>query len=125
MDKIQRPRGLVRYASLNSIERGEPFSFTARMAGYLGVLGAPVALLSFPVFTRSEVETILLRAPGSLFQMTGRGRIENLYLLKIINKTSRDIPLQLRLDDPVGDLRVMGAGYLIVPKEKLAQTSVL
>ena len=38
MDKIGRPRGLIRYASLNSIERGEPFRITPRMVGYAAVL---------------------------------------------------------------------------------------
>ncbi|MBI2949880.1 MAG: cytochrome c oxidase accessory protein CcoG [Verrucomicrobia bacterium] len=125
MDRIKRPRGLVRYGSLNSIERGEHFKFTPRMGGYLGVLGALAALLALLIFTRSDVETTFLRAPGALFQTTESGRIENLYILKVINKTSRDIPVQLKLENLAGDLRVMGVSELVVPKEKLAQTSVL
>lgn len=125
MDKIRRPRGLIRYASLNSIERGERFKFTPRLGGYLLVLCALGLVLAVLVLTRSDVETTLLRAPGALFQTTERGRIENLYTLKIINKTSRDIPVQLKLENLPGELRVMGFGGLIVPKEKLAQTSVL
>ncbi len=38
MDKIGSPRGLIRYASLNGIERREPLRFTPRLAGYCVVM---------------------------------------------------------------------------------------
>src|SRR5262249_8380712 len=125
MEKVGRPRGLIRFASLNGIERGERQHFTARMKLYAGILVALIGLFLFLIFTRAEVETTLLRAPGALFQQTPEGRIENLYTIKVINKTSRDLPVELKLDTPGGTLRLMGARPLIVPKANLAQTSVL
>ncbi len=125
MDKIQRPRGLIRYASLNSIERGEKFRITGRIIGYGVVLGALISLFVFLVFTRSIVETTLLRAPGALFQQTAEGKIENLYTLKLVNKTSRDIPVELKLENIQGKLTLMDGRKMIVPKEQLAATSVL
>jgi cytochrome c oxidase accessory protein FixG len=125
MDKIRRPRGLIRLASLNNIERGERQRFTARMKLYAGILAALVALFFFLVFTRAEVETTLLRAPGTLFQQAAEGRIQNLYTVKIINKSSRNLPVELKLENLAGTVRLMGAGPFIVPKANLAQTSVL
>lgn len=125
MDKTGRPRGLIRFASLNNIERGEPQRFTARMKLYATVFGALIALFLFLAFTRAEVETTLLRAPGALFQAAPGGGIQNLYTLKIINKTSRDLPVELKLEGLAGLVRVMGATPFVVPKTNLAQTSVL
>lgn len=125
MDKIGRPRGLIRYASLNSIEKGEKFRFTGRMGWYSVILLALAALLSFLVFTRSEVETTLLRAPGGLFQHTADGRLQNLYTMKVVNKTSRDISLQFRVENSPVEIQVMGSKHFTVPREQLAQTSVL
>ena len=125
MDKVGRPRGLIRYASLNSVERGEQFQVTPRMIGYAVVLCLLVAVLGFLVFTRSSVQTILLRAPGALFQTTADGDIENIYTLKLVNKTSRDIPVELKIENINGKLTVMGGRVLVVPSEQLAQTSVL
>jgi len=71
------------------------------------------------------VDTTLLRAPGALFQQTAEGRIQNLYTIKVINKTSRDLPVELKLENVPGTVRLMGAGLFIVPKANLAQTSVL
>lgn len=127
MDKVGQPRGLIRYASLNSIERGEPFRITTRMILYSGVLVALTAILFYLVFTRADVQTTLLRAPGALFQQTQDGQISNLYVLKLVNKTSRDVPIRLRLVTPSsGKIMVMGGSdEVLVPKQDLAQTSVL
>ena len=62
---------------------------------------------------------------GALYQTTADGRIENIYTVKLINKTSQDLPVELRLENLPGDLRVMGDPAIVVPKEQLAQTSIL
>ena len=85
---------------------------------------ALIALWTVMVFTRSDVEATFLRAPGSLFQEMPDGRFSNLYTVKVVNKTTRDIPVQLRLERTPGTLQVMG-GDIVVPREKLAETSVL
>jgi cytochrome c oxidase accessory protein FixG len=125
MDRIGRPRGLIRYASLNSIERGDRFRLTPRMIGYAVVLVVLAGVLAVLVFTRPSVEATLLRAPGSLFQTAANGSIENIYTLKLINKTSRDVPVRLKLENVPGNLEVMGDKNLVVPREQLLTTSLL
>jgi cytochrome c oxidase accessory protein FixG len=124
MDKVGRPRGLIRYASLNGVERREPLRFTPRLRAYAGVLLALIALWCVLVFTRSDVEATLLRAQGALFQQMPDGHFSNLYTVKVVNKTSRPVPIELKLESPAGDLQVMGKS-IVVPAERLAQTSVL
>jgi cytochrome c oxidase accessory protein FixG len=124
MTRIGRPRGLIRYASLNGIERGEPLRVTPRLVGYTVLLVVLGGLLGFLVFTRSDVQTTLLRAPGTLFQQMPDGHYSNLYTVRVLNKTSRQIPIQLKLESPPGDLEVMGS-ELVVPPEQHAETSVL
>jgi cytochrome c oxidase accessory protein FixG len=125
MDKVGSPRGLIRYASLNSIEKGEPFRITPRMKLYAFVLSGLIALFLTLVFTRSSVEAMFLRAPGTLFMQAVDGKIENLYTLKLVNKTMRDLSVELKLENPPGTLQVMGEEHLVVPGGKLLQTSVL
>lgn len=126
MEKINKPPGLIRYASLNSIETGARFKFTARMGWYTAVLLALATLLGVLVFTRSAVETTLLRAPGALFQQTVDGKISNLYTVKVVNKSTHDIAITMKLENTPGTLRMMGAGdRLLIPKESLGQTSIL
>lgn len=124
MDRIGRPRGLVRYASLNGIERGEPLRVTPRLIGYTVVLLGLIGLFFFLLFTRSDVQTTLLRAPGGLYQTLPDGRISNLYILKLVNKTHRELSVDLRLDGLEGTVRVMGPP-LVVPAGRGIEASVL
>lgn len=125
MDKVGRPRGLIRFASFNNIEHGVKQRFTARMGLYLAVLLVLASVLGILVFTRTDVETILLRAPGALYQQMEDGRVENLYTLKVVNKTAREIPLEFRLENMPGQVSIMGAQNFKVEKDGLAQTSML
>lgn len=125
MDKIQRPRGLIRYASLNGIERGEPLRITPRLIAYSVILAALISLFLYLLFTRTEVQSTLLRArSNSLFQQMPDGKISNLYLLKVVNKTHHTVPVTLRLETPEGSIRVLGRD-LNVPAEQLIEASVL
>ena len=125
MDKVGRPRGLIRYGSLNTIERGERFRFTPRMAMYLAALTVLAIVLGLLVFTRPDVETILLRAPGALYQKLEDGRIRNLYTVKVLNKTARDMRIEFKIENLPGEVSVMGAPEFRVTKDNLAQTSLL
>jgi cytochrome c oxidase accessory protein FixG len=124
MDRIGRPRGLIRFASLNGIEKNEPIRFTPRILGYCAILALLGLGLLTLLLTRSEVDVTLLRAPGGLFQQTPAGKISNLYLLKIINKTHHDKIVELKLDNIDGTLTVLG-GELNLPAEKQTEASVL
>jgi cytochrome c oxidase accessory protein FixG len=123
--QMEWPRGLIRYASLNGIERGEKLRLTPRLAAYAVVLCGLTTLLAVLVFTRSEVEATLLRAPGSMFQTMPDGHISNLYTIRVVNKTSREMSVELRLESPAGDLTVMGQGSLAVAPQKAAENSIL
>jgi cytochrome c oxidase accessory protein FixG len=117
--------GLIRYASLQGIERGEKLRLTPRLMGYSVILLVLATVLGLMLCLRSDVEATLLRAPGSLFQQMPDGHYSNLYTLRVINKTSREIPVELRLEDPSGSLTVMGQGNIVVPPQKLSENTLL
>lgn len=108
MDKVDRPRGLIRYDSLNGIRTGAKTLFTKRVYAYSAVLIVLVLVQVFLFSTREEVETLLLRTPGMLFQETEDGDISNLYNYQIINKTSAEKPIDLRLKNIDGEIRFVG-----------------
>jgi len=124
MTKVGSPRGLIRYTSLNGIERGEPLRVTPRLIGYSVVLAVLVSTLAVMIFTRADFEATLLRAPGSLFQKMEDGHYSNLYTIRVVNKTSRELPVELHLENAPGHVLVMG-GKLLVPPQKLIENSIL
>ncbi|MEI6394314.1 MAG: cytochrome c oxidase accessory protein CcoG [Verrucomicrobiota bacterium] len=124
MTKIGRPRGLIRYASLDGIERHERLRVTPRLVGYAVLLAALTSLWVFLVFTRADVGATLLRAQGALFQQMPDGHFSNLYTIRVVNKTSHAIPIQLKLENLPGNIQVMDK-EIVVPAQKQTETSVL
>jgi cytochrome c oxidase accessory protein FixG len=99
MIKIGKPTGLIRYASINSITNGVVKLFTPRVMGYSLVLIAVVGLLSFALATRTDVETTVLKVPGTLYQ-TEPGFVTNLYNVEFVNKTFDDLEVTIKVESP-------------------------
>jgi len=125
MDRVGFPRGLIRYASESNIQRGEKLRFTPRLVIYTVVLCLLTGLLGFLLLSRSPVEANILRTPGTLYQAMPNGDISNLYLMKMFNKTNRDVPVSLRLETPPGGTVTVAGGDLLVPGEKMVQSAVV
>ncbi|MCY7352420.1 MAG: cytochrome c oxidase accessory protein CcoG [Cytophagaceae bacterium] len=100
MDKINRPRGLIRIDSQQGIEQGKPFRFTARIRAYSGALVVLLGVMGFLLISRPVLDVTVLRAPGQLFQREAGGKVSNLYLIEVVNKTYRPIPVRFRLSRP-------------------------
>ena len=117
MDKINKPRGLVRYASINSIEKKKKFSFTPRSFAYTAVLVVLTGLLSFLMATRSDFSINILRTPGLLYQQQPGGKVSNIYDLNIVNKTFDKTELNLKLENIEGEISIIGNDLIIKPQE--------
>ncbi|MCC6397339.1 MAG: cytochrome c oxidase accessory protein CcoG [Bacteroidetes bacterium] len=124
MDRIQKPRGLIRYASARAIAERIGFRWTGRVTGYTVVLVLLSGLLTFLLIQRTPLDATILRTPGMLFQEQTDGRISNVYDLKVLNKTFDDVPLNVKLLSPEGELR-LAAGPLHVAAQGVAETKVL
>lgn len=125
MDKVGAGRGLIRYTSVNGMERSAPLRFTPRLTGYTVVLGALAAVLGGMLILHSDVEASVLRAPGSLFQQMPDGRFSNLYTVRVLNKTSSPVPVELKLDSPAGNLALMGTERIVAAPQKLSESAIL
>lgn len=100
MHKIDRPLGLIRMDSQEGIEKGKPFRFTGRIKAYSGVLVILLSIIGFMLISRPVLDATVLRAPGQLFQHEKGGKISNLYLIELVNKTYKPIPIHFRLSRP-------------------------
>ena len=98
MDKINKPRGLIKYASYNSVQEGKKRILTTRVIGYSIVLTLLVTVVATMLFTRKDVEATILKVPGQLYQEQPDERISNLYNIQFINKTNREMPLEMKVN---------------------------
>lgn len=88
MDKVGKPRGLIRYASLNAIIQGSTRWITPRILAYFGVWLALVSVVTFLFLNRPDAEVTILRQEGSVWVETTEG-VGNFYRVEIINKSSQ------------------------------------
>ena len=108
MDKSGFDRGLIRYASEDDIEKNEKFKFNARLIAYSVILTILVGVLVTMLFLRNDVEATILRLPGQTFQST-ETTIKNVYTVKFINKTTRDIEnVEVKLISHEGTVELIG-----------------
>jgi cytochrome c oxidase accessory protein FixG len=121
MDKINKPRGLIRFASEENISKGEKFKFNARIKGYTLVLILLFAFFITLLLTRGSLEATILRTPNTLFQMQTDGTISNLYNIKVVNKTRADIPVVIKLKSHKGEIQ-MAAGELVVKAKETTES---
>ncbi len=132
MDKVGRPRGLIRYDSHNGIVEKRRKIFTPRVIAYSFFLALLLGLNIAFLGGRAEVEVIILRTPGLLFQKVDEQRVSNLYNYEVINKTGKDLPVEFRLLNTGGEIKLVGqppvakAGevakgtmFIIMEKDKL------
>lgn len=117
MDKINRPRGLIRYASLKNIENKAKFKFTPRMTLYSVVLVILLTVLTVLLLNRSDYAITILRTRGTIFQEQPDNKISNLYDLNIVNKTFDNVRLNLRLNNFDGEIRLIGNDLNFKPQE--------
>ncbi|HMO39516.1 MAG TPA: cytochrome c oxidase accessory protein CcoG [Saprospiraceae bacterium] len=109
MDKVERPRGLIRYDSYNGIVEKRKKIFTPRVIAYTAVLTVLLVVNIVLLGGRSPVQGLLLRTPGMLFQEVDETYISNLYNYEVINKTNQAIPFEFRLVNAEGRIRVVGS----------------
>lgn len=107
MDKIEKPRGLIRFASFNQISDKAKFRFTTRVIGYTGVLIVLLGITGFLMVNRNKVEATILRVPGSLYQTDVAGNVSNVYNFEVVNKTGEDIEFTVK--PSVGEVKMAGA----------------
>ena len=126
MDAVDRPRGLIRYASENGIAEGKKLRYTGRMKFYTIILFVLTGLLSALLLSRKDIDGTIVRTRGQLYQERGTDSISNLYNIKIINKTIKNIPVTLKLEGDFGKtgyIQLIGTENILLKEEDQATGS--
>ncbi|MAZ75685.1 MAG: cytochrome c oxidase accessory protein CcoG [Micavibrio sp.] len=119
MDKIDLPRGLIRYDTINHMEaevKGgkEKFKFWRLRTLYYGcILTLVGTIMLVALITRSPLELHVLHDRNPLFIQLSSGEIRNGYVIKILNKTHEHRSYTLTLSGLEGaQIEVKAAGNI-------------
>ena len=109
MDHMGYPRGLIRYDTQHRLENRDTRILRPRVLVYGALLAALIVGFVVALALRRPVGLDVLRDRNTLYRNLSSGEIENVYLLKIMNKDSRPHEFRVTLNsegnDDEGSLR--------------------
>ena len=118
MDKMGYARGLVRYGSERELAGGRTRWLRPRLVGYAAALALMVGAFAVALALRPLVSLDVTKDRG-LYRENSAGQIENIYRLKVINKTQQAHRYAISLVEP-GAFLLQGARELqLAPGEIL------
>ncbi|REG81662.1 cytochrome c oxidase accessory protein CcoG [Algoriphagus antarcticus] len=119
MVKVDRPKGLIRYASENSIKEGFEKLFTNRVKVYIVILTLLIAAFIALLSTRDDITATVTRFPGMTYQEREDGMVTNLYQITLINKTYEPQEVSLKSLAEGMDVEIVGEQqWVLEPQTK-------
>ncbi|HOO82016.1 MAG TPA: cytochrome c oxidase accessory protein CcoG [Alphaproteobacteria bacterium] len=119
MDKLDLPRGLIRYDTTNhmaaEIKGGkEKFHIMRMRTFYYGIIMAVVgSIMLYALINRAQLELHVLHDRSPLFVQLSSGEIRNGYTIKILNKTFENRTYTLSVEGlPEAKIEVSAAGNI-------------
>ncbi len=102
MEKLNRPKGLIRYVSLDEVEGKEtkPLLKRPRVWIYGLILAMAVVGIGIGFSTMDAVELKVLHERQPLYVRLSDGSIQNKFYLKILNKMTEDLPVRISATGP-------------------------
>jgi cytochrome c oxidase accessory protein FixG len=106
MEKINKPKGLIRIDSIKNIESGKKggLKYSTRMIAYTIVMLLLLSASIGIVLTRKSVDAHILRVPGQTYTEQEDGTVINLFNVQLVNKTFEDKAFELKLKNNLGNL---------------------
>ncbi len=123
MESIGLEKGLIRFDSENGIKNKLKLAFTNRMKAYSVVLFLLIGIESFLLISRSDYDATIIRAKGMLYQEQPNNQVSNLFTIKLVNKTRKDLPVEIKVEEfSNASIQIIGK-QLSVKKEDMTQGS--
>ena len=106
MDRIDKPRGLIRYTSQTGLETGKRKLIRPRVIAYPLVLLLVFGALGFSLADKDTADITVLRGLGNPFVALPSGGISNQIRVKIVNRSGTDREYLIELLD-ADDLKLV------------------
>lgn len=90
MDKIGKPRGLIRYGSQAAMERGEKKLLRPRVIFYPVILLILITALTLVMINKGSADVTFTRTPGNPYSHLQSGEISNSLRIKMTNRTDEE-----------------------------------
>ena len=108
MEKVGKPKGLIRYTSLAEMkfnQEPKPLYKRPRVIVYSLILVSALSILTYGMSTLASMDLKVLHDREPLFVQLSDGSIRNKYELKVMNKTDKDMQVAISFKSSIKDLK--------------------
>jgi cytochrome c oxidase accessory protein FixG len=123
MDKVDKPRGLIRYLSQKEMEGGflPPLFKRPRVITYSLIFMLAFSGIIYGLSHIEPVELTVVHARQPLFVQMSDGSIQNRYTIKAVNKSEQDVHMRVRVQSDIEGLKLAegSATEIVLKAEKL------
>lgn len=139
MDRIGAPRGLIRYTSDYGIEHGAAKILRPKTIAYSVFIIIALSIFLYMLFNLNAVDLNIVRDRTLLGRNIPGNQVENVYIVKILNKTEKARAFTLSVEgldnayiqEDLGNIQVEPAAvydsiiHVVAPREGLADSTDL
>ncbi|MCF7982251.1 MAG: cytochrome c oxidase accessory protein CcoG [Pseudomonadales bacterium] len=107
MDKMEYPRGLIRYTTEHKLEHESGSILRPKLIGYGLALMLMTLMFAYTISTRTPLELDIIRDRNQLYRETAEGLVENTYTLKVLNMSQQSMRYRISVQG-MEELKIKG-----------------
>ena len=107
MDRVGKPRGLIKYSSRSEVEGHPAGLLRPRVVLYPAALLVAVSLLGYFLSTKRDTDVTLLRGIGAPYSFDAGGQVVNNIRIKLTNRAGAERRYLITLDEDEDDVRLL------------------
>jgi len=119
MEKVGYEKGLIRYATEQTLAGGEYTLLRPRLFAYGGVFLVMLLAFSFALATRVPLALDVIRERSRLYRETAQGDIENVYQLRVLNMDQQAHTYRIGVAG-LDNVSIFGEQSVTVPSGEIA-----
>lgn len=127
MEKIDKPKGLIRYASLAEFmgKPSVPFLKRPRVLVYTGIMAIAAGIMVWGLVTMSPIDVKVLHERAPLYVQMSTGEIQNKYLIKVVNKSSNPMTVNIHVEGVEGLVYIADQNINVPPGDVASSVLLL
>lgn len=102
MRRVGRAPGLIRHTSAEALRHGTQHWLSPRVKAYGAVWLVLVSTVAVLLATRSDLDVLILRQPGTLYATVPGGDVANFYTVQAFNRTGHPLAFGIEILEPRG-----------------------
>ena len=122
MDQIGAPRGLIRYSSAEAMAGRRTRFLRPKTIGYAAVLTAALVLFITLIMTKKDLDMRVQPDRQMLFKQLRGDRVQNVYLIQVLNKSEETRHFTLAIEDLPGAELEKNKPFTIQPSQVYERT---